>query len=196
MELLLVRELDRACSVEELRSPVGGHILELGVVKLTAAALASISNTARARALFHRTTAVREDFAVEEGQVVRICTVEALVRVCIRLKLIDDVLRVLCSGEELICSLAARERLWASQVVYQLSAAARALMAFLKFFLHHVLGLRAASHTLTTLWLRPTYLSSAFTSSARHLLLIIVARLVRLLALAHLLELLLIREGV
>ena len=57
MELLLVRKLDRACSVEELGRPVGGHILELGVVKLTAA-LASISNTTRARALFHRTTAI------------------------------------------------------------------------------------------------------------------------------------------
>ena len=56
VELLLVRQLNRACSIEELGSSISGHVLELRVVELTAA-LTSISNTARAHTLFHRTAA-------------------------------------------------------------------------------------------------------------------------------------------
>ena len=83
--------------------------------------------------------------------------------------------------------------MWASQVVYQLSPAARALMAFLKLFLHHILSLRATSHTLTTRRLcRPT----DWSSRARLLLLVIaLASLLRGL-LVHLLELFLVRKRV
>ena len=100
MELLLVRQLNRACSIEELGSSISGHVLELRVVELTAA-LTSISNTARAHALFHRTAAaatLREDLAIEEGQIIRVGAVKALIRISIRLKLIDDVLRVLATS--------------------------------------------------------------------------------------------------
>ena len=60
--------------------------------------------------------------------------------------MIDEILSVLRASEELVGSSLASVGLWASQVVYQLTAAARALMTLQQLFLHHILSLRITSH--------------------------------------------------
>ena len=157
VELLLVGQLDRACPVEELRRTVLTHVLELGCVD-RACSLAT-AYAPGARSCLH--AIVRKDLAVEEGEVVGAGPIEALVRVCVARELVDEVLRVLGTGQELIATpLSPGERLRPSQVVDQLAATTRTLVPLLQLFLHHVFGLGASTHQLRALRLRPADLSA------------------------------------
>ena len=184
VELLLVRQLDGASAIEELGRSVCGHVLELGSLKVSVLSLTA-SNAARTDALLHHT--IRKDLAVEESQVIRARSREALVRVRVRLELIDDVLSVLGTCQELVRALSASIGLRPSQIVDQLTATAGAFVSLLQLFLDHVLCLGVPSHALAALRLRAPHLSSAV-----HLL--TVAHSNALLSRVHLNEVLLVRE--
>ena len=141
VEFLLMRQLDWPGSVEELRGAIGTHVLKLEssihVIASGSAAPTSLSDT---RLL----STVRKDLAIEESEVVRACSRrEALVWIGVRTELIYNILSVLRSGKELVSTvlIASSERLRTSQIVDELTAAARALIALLKLLLDDVLGL-------------------------------------------------------
>ena len=89
-------------------------------------------------------SAVCKDLAIEECQVVRACSRrEALVWIGVGTELVYDVLSVLRSCKELVRTVlsASSERLRPSQVVDELAATSRALVALLQLLLDDVLGL-------------------------------------------------------
>ena len=106
--------------------------MELRIVQLAHSYCTVVAYTSRVGTLL-KCAAVGENLAIEESQVVGARTsVEALVWVCGRRKLVDNGLRVLRSSQELVgSSLTAGERLRARQVVDKLSSASRTFMAFL-----------------------------------------------------------------
>lgn len=140
VEFLLMRQLDWSGPVEELRGSISTHVLKL---ESSIQAIASGSAAPTSLCDTGLLSAVCKDLAIEESEVVRACSWrEALVRIGVRTELIYNILSVLRSCKELISTIliASSERLRTSQIVDELTAAARALIAFLKLLLDDVLG--------------------------------------------------------
>ena len=98
MELLLVRQLDRTCSIQEL-----SVLVALELISNIGATNRPVTDASRALACLRGIGSVREHLVVKEGQIIRVYTLEAVVRRGrIRLVLIDYGICSLVTCQELI----------------------------------------------------------------------------------------------
>ena len=162
MKLLLVRQLNWTCAIEELRRSICWLVLKLLVLVKASISLATTDASWACAGLQY---SISKNFAIEERKIIWICTVEALIWISIRRELIDNALSVLSACQELVCiTLTSLKLVWRgpSQVIDQLSTTTGTLMSLLQLLLHHILSLWIASQSIAIRGLsRSTNLSSA-----------------------------------